>query len=102
MNKLNTWTEALMLMFVLLLPACGGGEDNVNTAPVASFIATPGSGVAPLIVGLNASASSDSDGQISSYSWNFGDGQTGGGLTTSHTFTHPGDYTIRLTAYYII
>lgn len=33
-----------------------------------------------------------------SYSWNFGDNETGSGATTSHTYDMSGDYTVRVTA----
>lgn len=72
--------------------------NNANNAsPVASFSATPVTGTAPLRVALDASASSDPDGTIGSYSWRFGDGVQGSGRTTSHTFVAPGNYTIELT-----
>ncbi len=65
--------------------------------PVASFVFSPTSGSAPLTVTFDASASYDSDGTIVSYSWNFGDGATGSGRVTSHTYASNGTFTIRLT-----
>jgi chitodextrinase len=50
-----------------------------------------------MTVGFNATSSSDPDGSISSYSWNFGDGTTGTGATPSRTFTTPGPYDVTLT-----
>lgn len=44
-------------------------------APTASFTST----VTDLSVAFYASGSTDSDGSIASYSWNFGDGSTGTG-----------------------
>jgi hypothetical protein len=32
------------------------------------------------------------------YRWDFGDGTSGSGLSTRHTFTHPGSFTVRLSA----
>ncbi len=68
-----------------------------NVLPTASFTATPLTGAAPLIVSVDASASSDLDGVISTYSWDFGDGQTGSGATSSHGFVAQGTYTVTLT-----
>ena len=65
--------------------------------PVASFSFSPTSGNAPLTVTFDASSSYDSDGSIVGYSWNFGDGATGSGRVTSHTYTANGTFTIRLT-----
>ena len=45
-----------------------------NQPPVAVAGATPTSGMAPLTVQFNSTGSSDPDGSIASYGWNFGDG----------------------------
>jgi len=63
-------------------------------APTASFASNVASGAVPLTVEFNASTST---GQIESYNWNFGDGQTGNGATISHTFTNAATYTVELT-----
>ena len=62
-----------------------------NVPPVASFIYSP---VSPInagqtVVVFNASGSTDADGQIVSYTWNFGDGtpeETRPTATISHVF----------------
>lgn len=48
-------------------------------------------------VSLSGAASSDPDGTITSYSWNFGDNTTGTGVSVSHTYTAAGTYTVTLT-----
>jgi PKD repeat protein len=68
-----------------------------NEPPVALFTANPVFGDAPLNVSFNASASNDPDGEIVSYHWAFGTGQTGSGVTASHTFHTPGVYEVILT-----
>ncbi len=68
-----------------------------NQAPTASFTASPATGEAPLHVAFNGSASSDPDGSIASYSWNFGDGQSSTGSNKNHTYSEPGTYEARLT-----
>lgn len=75
----------------------GGGAPPTNQAPVASFVATPSSGTAPLAVGFNAGASTDPDGTIAGYAWSFGDGQSGTGATASHTYTGAGSFVVTLT-----
>lgn len=60
-----------------------------NIHPVASFTVTPSSGSTPLLVSFDATASSDVDGTIEIYYWDFGDGQTASLTlaTTTHQFT---------------
>jgi PKD repeat protein len=65
--------------------------------PVASFTASPASGMAPLSVTFDASSSYDPDGNIVSYDWDFGDGATGVGVITSHVYATTGTYEARLT-----
>lgn len=68
-----------------------------NQPPVASFVADPMQGSAPLTVDFDASASYDPDGTIVRYTWGFGDiSPLGSGVTTSHTYNNPGTYTVRL------
>jgi|GEM_PF-2257697 len=71
--------------------------DFGNQPPVAAFTTTPSSGIAPLTVQFDASASSDSTGTITEYDWDFGDGQTATGKQTSHIFQTIGTYTVQLT-----
>lgn len=64
----------------------------INQKPSASFTATPTQGSSPLTVSFDASASTDTDGTIASFSWNFGDGSTGSGKTVQHTYTTAATY----------
>ncbi|MFT3877002.1 MAG: PKD domain-containing protein [Propioniciclava sp.] len=64
-----------------------------NVVPVASFT----SSVDGLAVSVDGSASSDPDGSIASYAWDFGDGATGSGAQASHTYAAAGTFTVRLT-----
>ncbi len=66
------------------------------TPPTASFTAGPLTGKAPLEVSFDASASGGSA-AIASYTWDFGDGQTGAGKQTTHTYTTSGTFTATLT-----
>ncbi len=89
-----TATVPAQSVTLFVIPAGGG---PVNQPPVANFVASPTTGVAPLAVSFNANLSSDADGTITSYGWAFGDGGTGTGITTSHTYASAGTYNAVLT-----
>lgn len=61
-------------------------EGSGGEGPTASFTATPLTGNSPLTVTFNASASTYPGHTITYYSWDFGDGTTGTGITTTHTY----------------
>ena len=78
----------------------GAGRVNaynaVNTGtppPVASFSGTPTSGCAALTVNFT----DESTGDITSWSWDFGDGGTSTAQNPSHTYNSGGTYTVALT-----
>jgi len=91
----------LFLILAIFLSGCSGGGTTPpitpNQSPTASFTANPTSGTAPLEVSFNGSNSSDSDGTIISYAWDFKDGNTGTGQSISHTFSSAGSYNVELT-----
>jgi hypothetical protein len=78
----------------------GGGSSGEpeNAKPVAK--ASPGtsySGVVNVEILFDGSTSNDSDGNITQWSWNFGDNSTGIGATIRHAYTQAGNYTVTLT-----
>jgi uncharacterized cupredoxin-like copper-binding protein/N-acetylneuraminic acid mutarotase len=78
----NTATVSIVVTVDTVKPTAVAGEDQtVNAGAMASF---------------DASASSD-DVAIVSYEWDFGDGTTGTGETTTHIYTDPGTFTVTLT-----
>ncbi len=68
-----------------------------NVPPAAGFVYTPQNPTDEDIVSFNASSSSDADGHIANYTWDFGDGSTGYGAVMFHRYPSNGNYTIRLT-----
>ncbi len=73
----------------VLVPTTGGG----NQPPVARFSQS----CSQLTCTFDGSASSDSDGTVVSYSWDFGDGSTATGAKATHTYATAGSYGVRLT-----
>lgn len=65
--------------------------------PLASASVSYAPGYAPLLAEFDSQGSTDSDGTIVGYQWEFGDGSTATGQTTSHTYNAPGEYTATLT-----
>ncbi|WP_304412825.1 PKD domain-containing protein [Cellulomonas sp. HZM] len=66
---------------------------GVNQPPNAVFTST----TSDLTASFDASASGDPDGTIASYAWSFGDGQTGTGVTPTHTYATAGTKSVTLT-----
>jgi PKD repeat protein len=50
-----------------------------------------------LVVSFNASGSTASGATIANYTWDFGDGGDGNGVSPSHTYGSGGTYTVVLT-----
>lgn len=68
-----------------------------NEPPVAEISASPETGTAPLTVEFSADESSDPDGEIEFYEWEFGDGSARRGREVTNEFKQGGDYTVTLT-----
>jgi PKD repeat protein len=85
------------------LPECGDDHDAADDQDECEDSSDYESeeydkALAPsLLVAFDASASVDTDGTIESYTWDFGDGTTATGVTTTHTYTAAGAFTARLT-----
>jgi len=46
---------------------------------------------------FDATDTTDGDGTVEAYAWDFGDGKTGTGVTPNHVYESPGTYTVKLT-----
>lgn len=68
-----------------------------NNPPIADFTVTPGSGTNLTLFTFDASGSSDPDGGIKGYLWDFGDNKTAQGPNVTHKYTSAGDYQAQLT-----
>ena len=83
--------------FVLSNGTISGPPPAQNQAPVAVASADVTAGKAPLKVNFDASASTDPDGTITGYHWDFMDGSSGAEVKPLHEFTVPGKYLVTLT-----
>lgn len=73
--------------------ATGTKIQIIAINPVASFTFSCNG----LACSFDGSGSKDATAIITSYAWNFGDGTTGAGVTTGHTYAAGGAYTATLT-----
>jgi PKD repeat protein len=73
------------------------GAISGKQAPTARVSASTLSGPAPLTVNFSGQTSSDPDGAIVSYHWNFGNGGTSSAISPSHTYDVAGTYIAVLT-----
>ena len=80
-------------------PPSGPGETgNKNKPPVANLSAgEPYDGYVGIPITFDGSWSNDSDGNITSWEWTFGDGKNASGEIVSHTYKRVGYYYVTLT-----
>jgi len=71
--------------------------QNGNQPPVAVAGSSASGGDIPLEITFSSAGSSDPDGSLSSYLWDFGDGSTSTTPNPAHTFTTAGNYVVSLT-----
>jgi PKD repeat protein len=81
------WRARAMFLYAPV----GGAPVNQNPVANATVNCTG------LACTFNGTGSSDPDGGIVSWAWNFGDGATATGATTSHTYASAGTYSVQLT-----
>lgn len=95
--RVSKWTKhvaqiAIACVCSVLIVSCG----SLNTTPIAGFEFELDQDYAPAEATFDASNSADLDGQIVSYAWEYGDGETGLGENTTHTYTTQGTYVVTL------
>lgn len=90
-----------LVTLVVVGPSGTGRATTVvrahNNPPQATFTFLPTDPFEGESVTFDASASSDLDGDIVRYAWDFGDGATGEGMIVTHAYAHPGELMVILT-----
>ena len=72
-------------------------EDVTENQPPVADAGLDQTVIVNTVVTFDGSGSTDSDGTIISYDWNFNDGNTGTGIAPTHTYGATGTYTVVLT-----
>ncbi len=90
---------------VLTATNSAGSDDETKTdyitvttvtGPTANFSGSPVNGDVPLVVSFTDASTQGTD-PITSWAWDFGDGNTSTDEDPSHTYTNAGSYTVSLT-----
>jgi PKD repeat protein len=93
LDEVAVYSRSLAASTIASHYALGSEEPPANTAPTARFTATTDA----LGVAVDGATSSDADGALTAYAWDFGDGATANGATATHTYAKAGTYPVTLT-----
>jgi PKD repeat protein len=102
-NPTHEYTSPGIYSVTLTVTDDDGATDSAITTAIISTIVPPVSdpngpytGIALFALTFDGSGSYDSDGTIVSYDWEFGDGNTGTGVSPTHTYASTGTYSVLL------
>lgn len=102
-NANGTAEDLLTTTVTANVTAVSGGVEisitvhvETNEGPTASFVFSPTSPKVGEKVNFNASGSTDPDGSIVSYQWDFGDGRSDSGETVTHKYKNAGTFAVVL------
>ncbi|WP_153392843.1 PKD domain-containing protein [Ornithinicoccus halotolerans] len=93
LDEAAVYTTALSADRVASHYRAGTGQPEPNDDPQAAFTAQ----TSWLSLSVDAGDSTDPDGEIDSYAWDFGDGSTATGVSATHDYAAEGTYTVTLT-----
>jgi len=74
----------------------GGGGGSPTPMPIANASASDNTGFVNIAVRFDASYSYHEDGEITNYTWDYGDSNFGYGKITNHIYEKVGTYTVKL------
>ena len=100
MIRTSPFRAALAATLALALAACAshsGVHDDAPPPPNQDPVAAATSACLLLDCEFEGAGSTDTDGTITGFAWDFGDGGQGSGVSLSHAFAAPGTYQVTLT-----
>jgi len=83
-------------LYCIIYATDASGNENDTMSPFAD-VNGPYHGIVASEITFNGTNSFDLDGSIVSYNWNFGDGTSGTGASSTHVYSTNGNYTVTLT-----
>ncbi len=105
-NRMNNGVVTL-IVGLMATAAIGGCADPATAPSGDTTVPPPPTNFAPSAVfitnctlldcSFDAAASTDSDGSVDVYGWDFGDGVLANGVNAGHVYDADGNYTIKLT-----
>jgi parallel beta-helix repeat protein len=87
----------LLVLLAILIMSLSCTPSVTKSPPVAQISITSTTVTADESISISGAGSTDDDGDITSYEWDFGDGSTAYGAIVSHAYPVPGTYNIELT-----
>jgi PKD repeat protein len=94
----GTFTVSVKVTDTSSLSNTATTKATIAAAPPVAKAGGPYTGTTGTPVNFNGGGSTDPQGQTLSYTWKFGDGTTGTGVSQTHAYAVAGTYTVSLTA----
>jgi PKD repeat protein len=102
-ETVHMWTKKGIYLVLLTIRDDDGATSSCsfnvtinNALPMAAFLLYPTIPTEQQNITFNATGSSDLDGYITNFNWNFGDGSFGSGQTFEHAYATNGSYRVTL------
>jgi PKD repeat protein len=90
----------ILAVFAIAVPEDEEDKEEISNVPPSANISVTNTTFEEMTtVNFDASGSTDSDGTIVEYTWDFGDSTEDNGIIVNHAFDNPGSYIVVLTVF---